>query len=152
MLEEEELKDAALIVFANKQVWQITLATHLADTPVADTPEADTPVADTPVADTLVADTCMLSPAGPADLAPSGCDRGKVGPWFTVRPRIVYFFLHSIRAIPAIPRLTSFSFQYRLSRRKNRAWAIFKTSAIKGDGLFDGLDWLVASLREGNKS
>ena len=34
---------------------------------------------------------------------------------------------------------------------KNRQWAIFKTSAIKGDGLFDGLDWLVASLREGRK-
>ena len=28
-------------------------------------------------------------------------------------------------------------------------WAIFKTSAIKGDGLFEGLDWLVATLREG---
>ena len=25
---------------------------------------------------------------------------------------------------------------------KNRGWAIFKTSAIKGEGLFEGLDWL----------
>lgn len=24
---------------------------------------------------------------------------------------------------------------------KNRQWAIFKTSAIKGEGLFEGLDW-----------
>lgn len=24
---------------------------------------------------------------------------------------------------------------------KNRQWSIFKTSAIKGDGLFEGLDW-----------
>jgi len=35
-----------------------------------------------------------------------------------------------------------------LSSLKSRQWAIFKTSAIKGDGLFEGLDWLVASLRE----
>ena len=27
--------------------------------------------------------------------------------------------------------------------------SIFKTSAVKGDGLTDGLDWLVAALREG---
>ena len=30
---------------------------------------------------------------------------------------------------------------------KNRDWAIFKTSAIKGDGLFEGLDWLSNSLK-----
>jgi hypothetical protein len=36
-----------------------------------------------------------------------------------------------------------------LGSLKSRQWQIFKTSAIKGDGLFDGLDWLVASLREG---
>jgi ADP-ribosylation factor-like protein 1 len=29
---------------------------------------------------------------------------------------------------------------------KNRDWAIFKTSAIKGDGLFEGLDWLSNTL------
>ena len=36
-----------------------------------------------------------------------------------------------------------------LGSLKSRNWAIFPTSAIKGDGLFDGLDWLVNSLREG---
>jgi len=36
-----------------------------------------------------------------------------------------------------------------LSSLKSRQWAIFKTSAIKGDGLNEGLDWLVATLREG---
>lgn len=36
-----------------------------------------------------------------------------------------------------------------LGSLKNRNWAIFKTSAIKGDGLFEGFDWLVASLRDG---
>ncbi len=30
---------------------------------------------------------------------------------------------------------------------KNRDWAIFKTSAIKGDGLFEGLDWLSNMLK-----
>lgn len=30
---------------------------------------------------------------------------------------------------------------------KNRDWAIFKTSAIKGEGLFEGLDWLTTALK-----
>lgn len=29
-----------------------------------------------------------------------------------------------------------------LSEIKNRDWSIFKTSATKGDGIFEGLDWL----------
>jgi ADP-ribosylation factor-like protein 1 len=29
---------------------------------------------------------------------------------------------------------------------KSRQWAIFKTSAIKGEGLFEGLDWLANTL------
>ncbi|CAA2945593.1 ADP-ribosylation factor 1 [Olea europaea subsp. europaea] len=32
---------------------------------------------------------------------------------------------------------------------KNRQWAIFKTSAIKGEGLFEGLDWLSNTLKSG---
>ena len=36
-----------------------------------------------------------------------------------------------------------------LGALKNRQWSIFKTSAVKGDGLTDGLDWLVSALREG---
>jgi ADP-ribosylation factor family len=28
-----------------------------------------------------------------------------------------------------------------LHKIKNRQWAIFKTSAIKGEGIFEGLDW-----------
>ncbi|PPS04315.1 hypothetical protein GOBAR_AA16349 [Gossypium barbadense] len=28
-----------------------------------------------------------------------------------------------------------------LHKLKSRQWAIFKTSAIKGEGLFEGLDW-----------
>jgi len=30
---------------------------------------------------------------------------------------------------------------------KNRQWAIFKTSAIKGEGLFEGLEWLANTLK-----
>lgn len=29
---------------------------------------------------------------------------------------------------------------------RGRAWAIYKTSAIKGEGLFEGLDWLSTHL------
>ncbi|KAL6540826.1 Arf GTPase arl1 [Orobanche minor] len=35
-----------------------------------------------------------------------------------------------------------------LHRIKNRQWAIFKTSAIKGEGLFEGLDCLIHSNPE----
>lgn len=30
---------------------------------------------------------------------------------------------------------------------KSRDWAIFKTSAVKGEGLFEGLDWLSTQLK-----
>ena len=35
-----------------------------------------------------------------------------------------------------------------LSALKNRQWQIFKTSALKGDGLYDGLDWLISTVRD----
>ena len=34
-----------------------------------------------------------------------------------------------------------------LANLKTRDWAIFKTSAIKGEGLFEGLDWLSNMLK-----
>ncbi|KAG2495684.1 hypothetical protein HYH03_006284 [Edaphochlamys debaryana] len=34
---------------------------------------------------------------------------------------------------------------------KNRDWAIFKTSAVKGEGLFEGLDWLSNTLKTRRK-
>ncbi|KAK8644782.1 hypothetical protein V6N13_118651 [Hibiscus sabdariffa] len=37
-----------------------------------------------------------------------------------------------------------------LHKIKNRQWAIFKTSAIKGEGLFEGLDWLSNTLKSGS--
>ncbi|KAJ6382133.1 hypothetical protein OIU77_030732 [Salix suchowensis] len=36
-----------------------------------------------------------------------------------------------------------------LHKIKNRQWTIFKTSAIKGEGLFEGLDWLSNTLKSG---
>ncbi|KAG8367692.1 hypothetical protein BUALT_Bualt16G0099500 [Buddleja alternifolia] len=36
-----------------------------------------------------------------------------------------------------------------LHKIKSRQWAIFKTSAIKGEGLFEGLDWLSNTLKSG---
>ncbi|XP_022750356.1 ADP-ribosylation factor 3-like [Durio zibethinus] len=36
-----------------------------------------------------------------------------------------------------------------LHKIKNRQWAIFKTCAIKGEGLFEGLDWLCNALKSG---
>eukprot|EP00731_Ephydatia_muelleri_P005798 Em0003g46a len=34
-----------------------------------------------------------------------------------------------------------------LSALKNRTWAIFKTSALKGDGLQDAMEWLTTALQ-----
>jgi len=31
---------------------------------------------------------------------------------------------------------------------KTRPWAIFKTSAITGDGLWDGMNWLSSTLQQ----
>lgn len=33
-----------------------------------------------------------------------------------------------------------------LAAVKGRSWAIFQTSAVKGEGLNEGLDWLTATL------
>ena len=34
-----------------------------------------------------------------------------------------------------------------LAAIKARDWAIFRASAVKGEGLFEGLDWLSAILK-----
>ncbi|CAG8440318.1 7600_t:CDS:10, partial [Ambispora gerdemannii] len=39
--------------------------------------------------------------------------------------------------------VTEVSDSLRLDTLKNRQWTIYKTSAVKGDGLTEGLDWLV---------
>jgi ADP-ribosylation factor-like protein 1 len=37
----------------------------------------------------------------------------------------------------------------QLAKLKGRNWAIYKSSAVKGEGLEQGLDWLVSSLKGG---
>eukprot|EP00303_Exanthemachrysis_gayraliae_P007015 CAMPEP_0206012870 /NCGR_PEP_ID=MMETSP1464-20131121/15541_1 /ASSEMBLY_ACC=CAM_ASM_001124 /TAXON_ID=119497 /ORGANISM="Exanthemachrysis gayraliae, Strain RCC1523" /LENGTH=205 /DNA_ID=CAMNT_0053386569 /DNA_START=9 /DNA_END=627 /DNA_ORIENTATION=- len=49
--------------------------------------------------------------------------------------------------LPTALKVEDIAEQLGLSGLKNRQWAIFKTSAITGDGLYDGLDWLVNTLR-----
>lgn len=34
---------------------------------------------------------------------------------------------------------------------KSRTWSIFRTSAVKNEGLNDGLDWLVNVIQEGRQ-
>ncbi len=36
--------------------------------------------------------------------------------------------------------------QLGLNRLKGRSWAIYKASAVKGEGLEQGLDWLVSTI------
>lgn len=35
-----------------------------------------------------------------------------------------------------------------LSSIKTRQWSIFKTSALRGEGIWEGMDWLAAALRK----
>ena len=36
----------------------------------------------------------------------------------------------------------------QLAKLKGRAWAIYKASAVKGEGLEPGLDWLVTTIQK----
>lgn len=38
-----------------------------------------------------------------------------------------------------------------LSKIKNRQWTIFKTSAVQGTGLKEGMDWLVQTIQNSKK-
>jgi len=49
--------------------------------------------------------------------------------------------------LPGAMNDTQISEALGLSSLKNRQWAIFKTSAIKGQGIYEGLDWLVNALK-----
>ena len=47
----------------------------------------------------------------------------------------------SIQDLPGALDDAAISESLNLHKIKSRQWAIFKTSAIKGEGLFEGLDW-----------
>ena len=44
--------------------------------------------------------------------------------------------------------LTIFNRALALDSLRNRQWAIFKASALKGQGLYEGLDWLVSAIKQ----
>ena len=52
--------------------------------------------------------------------------------------------------LPGALSAADVSKQLGLAALKNRAWAIFKTSAKKGDGLDEAMEWLVNALKGGN--
>ncbi|CAL5385407.1 unnamed protein product [Camellia sinensis] len=48
--------------------------------------------------------------------------------------------MHDVKDLPGALDDAAVTEALELHRIKNRQWAIFKTSAIKGEGLFEGLD------------
>eukprot|EP01121_Diplochlamys_sp_Union-15-3_P011496 TRINITY_DN3343_c0_g1_i4.p1 TRINITY_DN3343_c0_g1~~TRINITY_DN3343_c0_g1_i4.p1 ORF type:complete len:209 (-),score=30.63 TRINITY_DN3343_c0_g1_i4:125-667(-) len=48
--------------------------------------------------------------------------------------------------LPGALSVAKVSEELGLSTIKDRQWAIFKSSAVKGEGLYEGLDWLVGAL------
>lgn len=57
---------------------------------------------------------------------------------------IISFFILSLlvpQDLPGAVDDAAVTEALELHKIKNRQWAIFKASAIKGEGLFEGLDW-----------
>jgi hypothetical protein len=54
----------------------------------------------------------------------------------------------SIQDLPGALDDAAISESLNLHKIKNRQWAIFKTSAIKGEGIFEGLDWYCPDFNE----
>ncbi|KAG6480980.1 hypothetical protein ZIOFF_057571 [Zingiber officinale] len=97
--EEEELKGAVVLVYANKQ--------HLAVNKML-------------VGKKLIKKTCFVE--------------------------LIYT---DMQDLPGALDDAAITEALELHKIKNRQWAIFKTSAIKGEGLFEGLDWLSNTLKSG---
>lgn len=55
--------------------------------------------------------------------------------------------LHPLQDLPGALSDAQIAEGLGLHDIKSRDWAIFKTSAIKGEGLFEGLDWLSNMLK-----
>ena len=55
--------------------------------------------------------------------------------------------VHMVQDLPGALDDAAVAEGLNLHAIKNRDWAIFKTSAIKGEGLFEGLDWLSNQLK-----
>lgn len=53
--------------------------------------------------------------------------------------------------LPTAMKVEEVSEKLGLSNIKNRQWTIFKTSAIKGEGLYEGLNWLCDVIKSNKK-
>jgi ADP-ribosylation factor-like protein 1 len=69
--------------------------------------------------------------------------------YVSLRARTRSFILPfmSLQDLPGALSDAQIAEQLGLHDIKSRDWAIFKTSAIKGEGLFEGLDWLSNQLK-----
>jgi ADP-ribosylation factor family len=69
--------------------------------------------------------------------------RTKTSIWF-IGDTYYYFlfmYLFVMQDLPGALDDAAITESLELHKIKNRQWAIFKTSAIKGEGIFEGLDW-----------
>lgn len=60
---------------------------------------------------------------------------------FWIIEQIIDFLFPGLQDLPGALDDAAITEALELHKIKNRQWAIFKTSAIKGEGLFEGLDW-----------
>ncbi|KAL6066116.1 Arf GTPase arf3 [Balamuthia mandrillaris] len=58
-----------------------------------------------------------------------------------------FLVLANKQDLPGVLSEAEVSAALELDRLKERQWAIYKTSAIKGTGLYEGLDWLVNAIQ-----
>lgn len=67
------------------------------------------------------------------------CQLDKTG--FLITLFILNVSLSTVQDLPGALDDAAVTEALELHKIKNRQWSIFKTSAIKGEGLFEGLDW-----------
>lgn len=123
--QEEELKGAVVLIYANKQV----CFTHFCSSCCAEKKiDIDVPT-----------DTVTDGPK-----YQFVCSIGRITFSFIWN---TFFFCLSFfpQDLPGALDDASVTEALELHKIKNRQWSIFKTSALKGEGLFEGLDWYVWS-------
>ena len=70
--------------------------------------------------------------------------------FFQLRDAALLIFANKQDLPGALPE-AAVSEKLQLSRLKGRPWAIYRASAVKGEGLELGLDWLVGTIASGKK-
>lgn len=61
---------------------------------------------------------------------------------FHISQNLLHFFL--LKDLPGALTEAQVSEALGLHVIKSRPWAIYRTSAVKGEGLFEGLDWYLS--------